>query len=143
MSEKSTITIDASVEDLAAILFDVESYPSWSTTIKKVEGVSKDEGGRVKEATVSFDSGVVKDRVTLEYDCSNYPTSISFSLSDADLLTKMDGKFHLSSIDSDTTSVTYELDTAVSMPVPQMMISKVERATIDLALKELKAKVEN
>ena len=34
-------------------------------------------------------------------------------------------------------------DTAVSMPVPQMMISKVERATIDLALKELKAKVEN
>lgn len=143
MSEKSTVEIDASLEATAALLFDVEGYPSWSSTIKKVESVSKDPSGRVSQATLTLDSGVMKDRATLDYDCSAHPQAISFSLSDADLLTKMNGKFTLSAVDSDTTSVTYELDTAVSMPVPQMMISKVEKQTIELTLKQLKEKLES
>jgi len=143
MSEKSTVEIEASLDEVAAVLFDVESYPSWSSTIKKVESVSKGADGRITEATITLDSGVMKDRATLEYDCSAYPKVIAFSLGDADLLTKMDGKFTLVDVDGDTTSVTYELDTAVSMPVPQMMISKVERKTIETALSELKAKLES
>ena len=142
MAEKATIEIDAPLEAVAAIIFDVESYPTWSTTIKKVESVNKDGAGRVNGATITFDSGVMKDRVTLDYDSSAYPKKISFSLNDADLLTKMDGTFELSSLDSDSTSVTYYLDTAVSMPVPQMMISKVEKQTINLALSQLKEHIE-
>ena len=142
MAEKATKEIEAPLAEVAKIIFDVESYPTWSTTIKKVESVSKDGSGRVSEATLTFDSGVMKDRVTLDYDSSGFPKKISFSLNDADLLTKMDGTFELVSTDSDTTSVTYSLDTAVSMPVPQMMISKVEKQTIDLALTQLKTHIE-
>ena len=142
MSEKSTVEIEASLDEVAAVIFDVESYPTWSSTIKKVEAVTKGGDGHVTEATVTFDSGVMKDRAVLDYNCSAFPKEISFSLNDADLLTKMDGRFTLAAIDGDTTSVTYELDTAVSMPVPQMMISKVERKTIETALSELKAKLE-
>jgi hypothetical protein len=32
---------------------------------------------------------------------------------------------------------------ALSMPVPEMMRTKAEKATIDLALKQLKEKLEN
>lgn len=143
MSEKSTVEIEASLDEVAAVIFDVASYPTWSSTIKKVEAVSQGADGRVSEATVTFDSGVMKDRAVLDYNSSGFPKEISFSLNDADLLTKMDGRFTLTAIDADTTSVTYELDTAVSMPVPQMMISKVERKTIETALSELKAKLES
>lgn len=143
MSEKSTVEIDAPLDEVARVIFDVENYPTWSSTIKKVENISKDGEGRVSAATLSVDSGVVKDRVSLDYDNSGYPKVTSFSLSDGDLMTKMDGKFTLASIDADTTSVTYELETDVSMPVPRMMIAKVEKQTIDTTLSQLKAHLES
>lgn len=142
MSEKSTVEVDAPLASVAEVIFDVENYPTWSSAIKKVDQVTKGGDGRVTQATIALDSGVVKDRVTLDYDCSGFPNAISFNLSEGDLLTKMEGKFTLASIDSDTTQVTYELDTAVSMPVPQMMVSKVEKQTIETALAQLKAHFE-
>ena len=143
MSEKSTVEIEAPLDEVARAVFDVENYPTWSSTIKKVENITKDGDGRVSAATLSVDSGVVKDRVSLEYDNSGYPKVTSFSLSDGDLMTKMDGSFTLAAIDADTTSVTYELDTDVSMPVPRMMISKVEKQTIETTLSQLKAHLES
>jgi hypothetical protein len=84
----------------------------------------------------------MKDRATLSYDWSKAPNEISFSLDDADLMTAMDGKYTLKSLDGDTTLVTYELGVELSLPVPRMMISKTEKTTIDQALKELQAQFE-
>jgi hypothetical protein len=49
----------------------------------------------------------------------------------------MDGTYTLKALDADSTQVTYELEIAVSMPVPAMMITKGQQQTIDAALKEL------
>jgi hypothetical protein len=84
----------------------------------------------------------MKDRVILDYDWSKSPTEITFELDDADLLTEMTGAYKLADNGDDTTTVTYELTVALSMPVPAMMRQKAERATIDLALNQLKAKLE-
>jgi hypothetical protein len=84
----------------------------------------------------------MKDRVILDYDWSNSPSEITFSLDEADLLTEMSGAYKLSDNGDDTTTVSYELTVALSMPVPAMMRQKAERSTIDLALNQLKAKLE-
>jgi hypothetical protein len=84
---------------------------------------------------------MMKDRVTLDYDWSAAPATLSFSLDEADLLTQMDGAYILRAIDEDSTEVTYELTVAVSLPVPSMMITKAQQQTIDSALKELAARV--
>jgi hypothetical protein len=55
----------------------------------------------------------------------------------------MSGGYSLADNGDDTTTVTYELTVALSMPIPAMMRTKAERETIDLALKELKAALEN
>lgn len=140
MASSSKIEIDASVDEVYSVLLDLESYPSWLSTIKKVEILEKDNQGRPSKVTLSIDAGMMKDKPTLDYDWSSAPTTISFSLDDADLLTAMDGIYTLKALDSDTTEVTYQLTTAVSMPIPQMMLTKAEEATISLALKELQAK---
>ena len=140
MASSSKIEIDASVDEVYSVLLDLESYPSWLSTIKKVEILEKDSQGRPSKVTLSIDAGMMKDKPTLDYDWSSAPTTISFSLDDADLLTAMDGIYTLKALDSDTTEVTYQLTTAVSMPIPQMMLTKAEEATISLALKELQAK---
>jgi hypothetical protein len=54
----------------------------------------------------------------------------------------MDGVYTISAIDADTTEVTYELEVALSMPVPAMMRQKAEKATINAALAQLKSHLE-
>ena len=144
MSEFSTssVLVEAPLAEVAAKLSNINEYPQWLTSIKKVEVVESDSEGRATKANVSIDAGVMKDRATLIYDWSAAPAEISFSLDEADLMTTMDGKYIRKSIDADTTQVTYELGVELSLPVPRMMISKTEKQTIDAALKELQAQFE-
>jgi ribosome-associated toxin RatA of RatAB toxin-antitoxin module len=143
MSEKSTATvlIDAPLADVQEALFAVGAYPEWLSSVKKSEVLESDSSGRVLKAKLSIDAGMMKDRVTLDYDWSGAPLALSFSMDEADLLTQMDGTYILKSIDEDTTQVTYELTVAVSLPVPSMMITKGQQQIIDAALKELASKV--
>lgn len=87
-------------------------------------------------------AGQIKDRVVLDYDWSQAPASLTFALDDADLLTEMSGGYTITDNGDETTSVSYELTVALSMPVPAMMRHKAERETIDLALNEMKAELE-
>ena len=94
------------------------------------------------KAKLTVDAGAVKDVVTLDFDWSQAPSKVSFTLDDANILTKMDGAYLLKSLDADSTSVTYELSVGLSMPIPAMMIAKQEKSTIDGALKQLKEHLE-
>jgi uncharacterized membrane protein len=138
---ENSITIEAPIGEVVAVLTDLATYPSWSTAIKSVEVLDKDSSGRAIKAKMSIDAGVMKDKVILDYDWSKSPAEITFELDDADLLTQMSGAYKLTD-DGDETTVVYQLTVALSMPVPAMMRQKAERATIDLALSQLKAKLE-
>jgi uncharacterized membrane protein len=144
MSEfsKSTVLIEASLTDVQQALTELDKYPDWSTQIKSVESLSTDDQGRITKIKMSIDAGMMKDRVTLDYDWSQAPEKIIFSLDEADLLTSMDGAYTFKSIDSDTTEVTYELGVSLSMSIPDMMRKKAEKATIDAALAQLKSHLE-
>jgi uncharacterized membrane protein len=139
---KSTITIDAPISAVQAVLFALDKYPDWSTQIKSAEALAHDDQGRVTKVKMSIDAGMMKDRPTLEYDWSDAPATLRFSLEEADLLTGMDGIYSIKSIDEDTTEVTYELEVSLSMPIPAMMRQKAEKATIDAALSQLKNHLE-
>ena len=144
MSEfsSSTISIDAPITEVGATLFAVASYPEWSASFKKVEVLESDEQGIALKAKLTVDAGPVKDVVTLVFDWTSAPSKVTFSLEDANILTKMDGAYLVKSLDADTTSVTYELAVGLSMPIPAMMITKQEKSTIDSALKQLKEHLE-
>ena len=138
----STVSITASADEVRAVLFDVASYPSWSTSFKSVTVLESDGQGRPTQVSMSVDAGALKDKPTLNYDWSAYPDRLDFSLEDADLLTQMSGGLIVKD-NGDETEVTFELTVALSMPVPEIMRTKAEKSTIDLALKQLKEKLEN
>jgi uncharacterized membrane protein len=139
---KSVVTIDAPIEQVQKTLFELDKYPEWSTQIKSSEALDRDDQGRVTKVKMSIDAGMMKDRLTLDYDWSQAPSKLSFSMEEADLLTSMDGIYTITSIDEDTTEVTYELEVSLSMPIPAMMRQKAEKATIDAALAQLKSHLE-
>lgn len=140
MTDTSTgkISIEAPLTKVEGILFDLAQYPMWSAAIKSVAVLEKDEKGRPTSATISIDAGMMRDRVTLEYDWSQAPGKLSFSMTDADLLTAMDGSYTIQAQDEETTEVTYELHVDLSMPIPAMMRHNAEKATINSALEQLK-----
>jgi hypothetical protein len=139
---KSLISIDAPIEVVQKALFELDKYPEWSSQIKSAEALARDDQGRITKVKMSIDAGMMKDRPTLDYDWSQAPNKLSFSLDEADLLTSMDGVYTITAIDEDTTEVTYELGVDLSMPVPAMMRQKAEKATIDAALAQLKSHLE-
>lgn len=142
MSEtRSTIIIEAPIDQVASAIASVGTYPTWSSSMKAVKVL---EGGAEKPAKVemSLASGALRDEAVLTFDWSNFPAALSFSLESADLLTAMDGRQELKSI-GDETEVSYSLTVALSMPVPEMMRQKAEKVVVDQTLKELKAHVES
>jgi uncharacterized membrane protein len=139
---KSTISIDAPINAVQEALFALDRYPEWSSQIKSAEALAHDEQGRITKVKMSIDAGMMKDRPTLDYDWSDAPGTLRFSLDEADLLTGMDGIYSIKSIDADTTEVTYELEVSLSMPIPAMMRQKAEKSTIDAALTQLKTHLE-
>jgi len=138
----STISIDSPLATVSELLFAFDRYPEWSSSIKAAEVLARDEYGRITKVKMTIDAGMMKDRVTLDYDWSEAPAKVSFSLDDADVLTAMDGSYELKTIDEDTTSVTYSLTVAASIPIPAMMRQKEEKKTIDAALSQLKSALE-
>jgi uncharacterized membrane protein len=134
--------IQAPIEQVREILFNLEGYPSWSSAIKTVEVLERDSSSRPTKLTLKVEAGVLKDRPTLVYDWSKAPNEISFSLEEADLMTQMDGKYEIKDNGDDSVTVTYSLTTALSMPVPDLMRRKVEKTTIEQSLSELKQKLQ-
>ena len=142
MSEtRSTIIIEAPLAQVAEAIASVGTYPTWSSSMKAVKVL---EGDSVKPSKVemSLSSGALRDEAILLFDWSAFPAALSFSLESADLLTAMDGRQELKSI-GDETEISYSLTVALSMPVPDMMRLKAEKAVVDQTLKELKAHIEN
>jgi uncharacterized membrane protein len=144
MSELSTgtVNIEAPISEVQAALFELAKYPEWSTAIKSVEVLASDDQGRLTTGKFVIDAGMMKDKVTLDYDWSAAPAKLTFSFNDADLLTGMEGSYSIKQIDEDTTQVTYELGVEISMPIPAMMRKKAEQSTIDQALQQLKSHLE-
>jgi len=134
---RSTIVIEAPMSNVSEVLFDIEKYPECSDSITKVKVSERDEAGRVTGATLTIAAGALKDEVSLTYNWDGAPARLEFELEDANMLTKMDGAYILKDL-GDETEVTYELSVGVSMPIPQMMVTKQEKTTIDQALAQLK-----
>ncbi|MBJ7287121.1 MAG: hypothetical protein RJB29_608 [Actinomycetota bacterium] len=138
----STVNIAATADAVRAVLFDIANYPSWSSSFKSVTVLESDGQGRPTQVQMGVDAGALKDKPTLNYDWAAAPDRLDFSLEDADLLTEMSGSYIVKD-NGDETEITFELTVALSMPVPEMMRVKAEKSTIDLALKQLKEKLEN
>jgi hypothetical protein len=140
-ASKNSISIEASRDAVAALLFDPTTYASWSTSTPSAKVLASDAQGRPTKVEMDIKAGPVKDHVSLDYEWSDADT-LNFTLDEADMLTEMHGTYSIKDNGDDSVTVTYELTVGLSMPVPAMMRQKQEMDTINKTLQELKAKAE-
>jgi Polyketide cyclase / dehydrase and lipid transport len=143
MADETTasITVDAAPAEVMAVIADFDSYPEWSQAVKEVSVVATGPDGRPEQVWFRIDSGPLKDAYTLAYDWRG-DESVSWQLVESKLLKALDGSYVLSDRGDGTTDVTYRLAADVNLPMLGMFKRKAEKVIIDIALNELKKRVE-
>jgi carbon monoxide dehydrogenase subunit G len=136
----STITIDAPLEDVLAVIADIGSYPEWTGQIKSAQVLETGPDGRPRQASFVMDAGVLKDEYTLEYEWSD--AGVHWHLVGKSSVQKSQVGSYALVDEGGRTEVTYKLAVDISMPMLGMFKRKAEKMIMDSALKELKKRVE-
>ena len=133
----SSITIDASPEQVLAVIRDVEAYPEWTGGISKAVVV---EPGPAR-VTFTMNQSGMSDEYTLDYDWK--ADGVSWTLAaPSKMMKSQQGSYQLTD-KGGKTDVTYLLTLELKIPMIGLMRRKAEKMIIDSALKELKKRVES
>ena len=135
---ESSIDIDASSAAIMDVIADLPAYPEGSDGISEVT-VLEERDGRPLRARVHLESGPIRDTYELLYDWDG-DRRVSWTLTQGDMLTEMDGTYLLDE-HGDSTTVHYRLAVDVRIPMIGMIKRKAERIIVDTALKGLRRRV--
>ena len=133
------IVIEATVDQVLDVVADIERYPEWADGIAEAEVLATGPGGRPARARFRLDAGPIKDEYVLIYDWR--PDSVGWSLESGTVFTAVDGSYTVTPAPGGV-EVSYRLAVDLSIPLLGLLKRKAERAVVDTALKDLKARVE-
>ncbi|HEX7355418.1 MAG TPA: SRPBCC family protein [Mycobacteriales bacterium] len=136
----SSITVAAPPADVMAVIADFENYPQWTSQVKTVDVLERDEQGRALSVRFVLDAGIVKDEYTLAYDWS-VSDQVSWHLTQGQMQKSQEGTYALRAVPGGT-DVRYDLTVDLAIPMIGLFKRKAEKTIIDTALKGLKTRVE-
>jgi ribosome-associated toxin RatA of RatAB toxin-antitoxin module len=141
---QSSIEIAAEPGEVLDVIADFEAYPEWANEVKSAILLSEDGDGWADQVEFQLDAGAIKDNYVLEYDwniAEDGTGSVSWHLVRATLLKGLNGTYTLEPVGAGT-RVTYDLEVELTMPMIGLLKRKAEKHIINLALSELKKRVE-
>ena len=143
MADESTqsIVIDATPEEIVAVIADFDAYPQWANGVKRTEVLETGADGRAAQVRFNIDQGPIKDEYVLAYDVWS-TDRISWHLVKGQMQKSQEGSYALTPKDG-STEVVYTLSVQLVVPMIGLFRRKAEKMIMDTALKELKRRVEN
>jgi ribosome-associated toxin RatA of RatAB toxin-antitoxin module len=138
---RSSTTIDATPEQIMAVIADFAAYPAWTGEVKEIE-VLGESGGRAEQVRLLLDAGAIKDEHVLAYTWDG-DRQVGWTLVKSQMLKSLDGSYTLAATGPGRTEVTYQLAVDVKIPMLGMIKRKAEKVIIDRALAGLKKRVES
>lgn len=137
----SSIDVDATAEELMAIVTDIESYPDWLPDVKQVDVHGRDEEGRPTSSTMTVDVTVRQVTYTLDYEYDGFERMSWTSRPGGDVKS-IEGSYLFEINDEGGTTVTYDLAIDPGFPVPGFMLKRAAKHITSAALDGLKARAE-
>jgi ribosome-associated toxin RatA of RatAB toxin-antitoxin module len=138
---RSSTTIDATPEQIMAVIADFAAYPAWTGEVKEIEVLGESDG-RAEQVRLLLDAGAIKDEHVLAYTWDG-DHQVSWTLVKSQMLKSLDGSYTLVPARSGGTEVIYQLAVDVKIPMLGMIKRKAEKVIIDRALAGLKKRVES
>lgn len=136
-----TITIDAPPERVWTIAADVEHYPDWVRDVKDVVVRSRDDDGRPFHVEFRTSALGRSTHYTLEYDYSEAPKVLSWTMVRGDIQRSIDGAYHFEPASDGGTQVRYDLAIELVVPLPGFVKRRAEVRILN-TVRELKTRAE-
>lgn len=135
--------MQASPDTCFRVASDVERYPEWLPEVQHVVVLERDDASR--PCAVAFQVGAFgrSANYILVYDYREAPDGFSWTQREGDITYALDGSYHFSDRDADSTLVRYELNVGLRVPVPGFVRRRAESLIVDAALNDLRLRVES
>ncbi|MBD0022622.1 MULTISPECIES: SRPBCC family protein [Gordonia] len=137
-----SVVIGADPGQIMAVIADFPRYPEWVSAARAVEVLERLPDGRATQVRFELDAGVLQDSYVLAYEWGSGGTEVSWRLVSSDLQRDQRGRYVLSQQVPGSTKVTYELMVDLLVPMIGQLKRRAEKAITDIALNELKKRVE-
>lgn len=137
-------SVAADIDACFAVVTDLAAYPEWTHGVTAVEILSTDANGRPDRAQFRAEAMGRATRYTLDYDYSDAPHSVQWTLVDGDLTKRLDGSYRFTPDPATpgSTRVTYELTIDLMVPLPGFVKRRAETKIMEAALREFRRIVE-
>ncbi|MCP3987756.1 MAG: cyclase [Actinomycetia bacterium] len=141
-------TVAAPVGACFEVAIDLDTYPEWVKGITSVEVQERDDQGRPLRARFEATAVGRTSAYTLSYDLDREPTSLSWSMVEGDLTSRLEGTYLFEPSPTVAegeiaTDVTYELLVDLAVPLPGYVKRRVEDKIVEAALERFKNRVES
>jgi hypothetical protein len=143
MPDESTqsIIVDATPDQVMAVIADFAAYPQWAASVKSTEVTAFGPDGAPTAVLFVIDAGVLRDEYELSYQWHG-SQGVSWSLIRAQIQKSQRGSYRLVSVPGGT-EVTYNLAVDLAIPMLGLLKRKAEKVVMNTALNELKKQVES
>jgi len=136
----------ASVDEVMAVVSDLETYPEWARGVSGVEVLDTFDDGRPRQARFEVSTGPVKGSYTIEYvfddATKKQPVArMAWTLVESSLLKALDGEY-LVTPEGEGCRVEYRLSMVPSFALIGPLRRKAEQQLVGTAVDDLKRRVE-
>jgi carbon monoxide dehydrogenase subunit G len=142
----STAEIDAPLEQVWAVVEDVQDAPSWQGGLNSVSALDRDSEGRATRCEVGADIKVRTVKTIVRFNYDGGPNRLSWSQEKGDLKS-VDGSWELEDLGDGHTRATYNVDADLGRVLGTLVRGPVEGAIRNMLAGaragELKARVES
>ena len=139
------LVIDAPAADCLAVALEVEQYSQWAADIREVDVLTRDGHGWPELVAFRVAAMGHSSSYMLRYDYDGLPARLAWVLEKGDVTTKLDGHYLFEPVADDPmkTSVHYELEVELVVPLPAIVKRRAEMKIMHTALRDLKSRVES
>ena len=138
ITENREIVIEATPDEILAVLFDLESLTEWSSAHQTVEILERDEEGRPKRSRQVVKIVGVSDDQILDYHV--YDDGVGWTLVRSDQQRAQEARYRLTQ-EGDSTRVRLELMVDLKAPLPGFLVKKGAKGLMDTATHGLRKRV--
>ena len=142
VKDSREVVIEATPEEILAVIADVETAPSWSPQYQSAEVVDTYDDGRPRTVKMKIKAAGLTDEQVVEYSWAD--NEASWTLVKAGQLRSQDAKYTLTP-EGDKTRLRFDLSIDLSVPLPGFVVKRtitgaMETATDGLRKQGLKVK---
>ncbi|MBW4030541.1 MAG: hypothetical protein HIU57_07685 [Acidobacteria bacterium] len=139
-----SIVVAAAPSEVFSVIVDFDRYREWVADLKDIDVLERDADGRALEVAFRAAAFGRSTKYALRYDYSLAPQLLSWHQTRGDVTASLNGSYRFEAADGATpaTRVTYDLEIALAVPVPQFIQGRAAGRIQRHALHELKLRVE-